>query len=213
MIKPVYLSAILACLFCFGNNVIAEENSNIPSYLHKYDFLSTGFDMKSYQQCKTLIANSCPSKSPIPDCAKELVKKQSCLQLNQLSKAISSEMPFISVMKTQGKVLLVSQSFIADGQTEYSIITSTNQLLDTNINPLELDASLKQKYQKTSLLPVHSGEPKIKFSKSKHQQIIIFPMKAHENCLACKIAMSYDLQFTFNQEGKFNSVSIRNIQK
>jgi hypothetical protein len=187
---------------------ISTEPKEIQTYIHQYDFLADGFSMQNYNACKTLIAKNCPAKSATPDCTNTLTKEPSCEQLGKLSQAIGSQMALVAV-KEQGNVMLVSQAFIADGQDEYYIITSTKQLIDTNIDPFKLDTRLQKKYKNATLLPLHSGAPKVK--RLPNKQVFTFSMKAHDTCLACKIILAYDLQFSFDKKGKFIDAILLNI--
>lgn len=210
MKKFILLNTIIFSFFSYSCLAVTGETTETQSYIHQLAFLSDGFNMKNYSSCKTLIANKCPAKSATPDCADGLLKEPVCGQLEKLSQTIGAQMSSVSV-KQNGKVMMVSQSFIADGQAEYYIITPSNQLIDTNIDPLKLNTMLKQKYQNVSLLPVHWGKAKVKLSQNK-QQIFDFSMKAHDTCMACRVVVSYDLRFAFDKSGKFIDVKLRNIR-
>jgi hypothetical protein len=209
MKKIILLNSIIFSLFSSSCYAATAEISKDRPFIHQYKFLSDGFNMQNYQSCKNLITKSC-SQSATPDCANVVAKNPVCEQLNVLSQTIGAVMAVVFV-KQYGKVKLVSQYFTGDGQVEYYFIAASNQLIDTNIDPLKLQASLKQKYQKISLFPVHWGDPKIQLSNN-NQQIFDFSMKAHDTCLACKIALSYNLQFSFDKYGKFKSVKLNNIK-
>ncbi|HLX52981.1 MAG TPA: hypothetical protein VKR58_03520 [Aquella sp.] len=209
MKKFILLNIIFSLFSYSGIAATIVENSEKP-YVHEYAFLSDGFNLQNYNSCKTLIEKMCPAKSTTPNCANALAEKPICSQLNQLSQAIGAQMSSVSV-KQQDNTMLVSQSFTADGQYEYYIITSFHQIIDTNIDPFKLNERLRQKYQKISLLPVYNGEPKVQLLQNK-QQIYDFSMKGHDTCLACKVVVSYDLRFTFDKDGKFINVQLRNIR-
>ncbi len=212
MTKFIWLNIILL-IICSSTSLAVTtettENKEIPTYIHQYDFLANGLDMQKYNACKTLIDKNCPTKSTPPDCVNKFTKQPACEQLGKLSQAISASIAQITV-KQQGNIMLVSQSFMADGQYEYYIITHNSQLIDSNIDPFKLDSSLQKKFKNTTLLSVHSGEPKARRLPNK-QQILTVSMKAHDTCLACKIVVSYDLQFSFDKEGKFIDVKLRNV--
>jgi hypothetical protein len=209
MKKFIYLGAVLFSIFSYQCHGEIQEMKEVPPYIRQYDFLADGFNIQNYNECRTLIAKSCPAKSTTPDCANALTKHPVCEQLGKLSQAISASIAQVSV-KQQGNVMLVSQLFIADGQYEYYIITQDSQLIDTNIDPFKLDSGLQKRFKNTTILPVHSGEPKSRRLPNK-QQVFNVPMKAHDTCLACKIILAYDLQFSFDKDGKFIDVKLRNV--
>lgn len=196
--KIVYL------LFFFS--VMAK--ADIPPHGQYYSFLNQGFNIHNYQQCNKLM-QSCPVDIfPDARCLKKVLQTHSvCRQLAQLTDVLDT--PFITV-KQIANFSLITENFPADGQSSYTIL-SKGYLINTNIDPRELDVSLAKKYKTTSFFIVNWDEPKYQKNKDESQSFLA-KIKITKACLACSSIAFATIEFKFNQSGDYLGPQLKNFQ-
>lgn len=196
--KVIYL------LFLFS--VVAK--ADIKSHEPYYPFLSKGFNIHNYQRCHHLI-QSCPvSIFPDARCLKKVLQtNQVCQQFAKLTDALDN--PLITV-KQIANFSLITENFPADGQNSYYIL-SKGYLINTNVDPRELDVNLTKKYKKTSFFIVNVDEPPYQKNKDGSQSFLA-KLKITKDCLACTNIAFAIIEFKFNQFDDFIDTQLKSFQ-
>lgn len=198
------LKKIIYLFFLFP--VIAK--ADIQSHERYYSFLSQGFNIHNYQQCDKLI-QSCPVDIfPDPDCvAKILQTKKICQQFARLTDVLGD---WLITVKQIASFSLITETTLGDGQNNYYIL-SKGYLINTNIDPRELDANLAKKYKNTSLFIVNWGEPQYQKNKDGSQSFMVV-LNVTDGCLACPRIALATLEFKFSPSGNFIGKQLINFQ-
>jgi len=190
-------------LFLFS--VVAKAEIKHEKY---YSFLSQGFNIHNYQQCNKLI-QSCPVDIfPDGDCVEKILQtKEVCQQFAKLTDALGTT--FITI-KQIADFSLITEELLADGQNSYYIL-SNGYLINTNIDPRELDASLAKKYKKTSFFIANWGEPQYQKHKEGSQSFLA-ELKITEGCLACPSIALATIEFKFSKIGDYLGPQLKKFQ-
>ncbi len=196
--KMVYL------LFLFS--IVAK--ADIKSHERYYAFLSQGFNIHNYQQCDKLI-QSCPIDIfPDANCVEKIFQtKDVCQQFRKLTDILDST---LITVKQIADFSLITEEFVADGQNNYYIL-SKGYLINTNVDPRELDVSLAKKYKKTPFFIVNWGEPQYQKNRDGSQSFLA-QLKITDGCLACSSIALATIEFKFNQSGNFIDRKLKDFQ-
>lgn len=191
-------------LFLFS----ALAKADIKSHEHYYSFLSQGFNMNNYQQCNKLI-QSCPADIfPDASCVEKIFQtKNVCQQFRKLTDIIGKT---LITVKQIASFSLITENFPADGQNNYYIL-SKGYLIDTNIDPRELDASLAKKYKKTPFFIVNWGEPQYQNNKKGLQSFMVV-LDVTDHCLACPRIALATIEFKFNNIGDYLGPQLKSFK-
>ncbi|MEN9917241.1 MAG: hypothetical protein RLY40_1173 [Pseudomonadota bacterium] len=196
--KIVYLF----CLF----SVAAQ--ADIKSHESYYSFLSQGFNIHKYQQCKQLIQSCRRDVFPDADCVEKMLQtKEACQQFAKLTSLLGSW--FISV-KQIANFSLITETFPGDGQRSYTIL-SNGHLINVYADPRDLDASLEKKYKKTSFFIVNWGEPKFQKNRDGSQNFLA-KFKITDGCLACPSIAFATIEFRFSEIGNYLGPKLKSFK-
>lgn len=187
-------------------SVIAK--ADIQSHQQYYPFLSKGFNIHNYQLCKKFI-QSCPVDIfPEPSCVEKIFQtKQVCQQFAKLTDVIGTQ--FITV-KQIAKFFLITQTFPGDGQNSYYLL-SKGYLIDTSIDPRNLDLNLGKKYKKNSFFIVNWDEPHYQKNKQGSQSFLA-QLRITEGCLACPSIAIAEIEFQFNKKGDYLFTKLKSFK-
>lgn len=173
--------------------------------------LTNGFNLENYTNCQALI-KQCPPDGLMPNesCVRKVVEKNiSCRQLNALVNVIDATPVTISAEQA-GKIILVTQYFMADGQESYYLISSQACLITTNIDPRDLSASLKKRYKDTAFMAINYGKPTSQIHSDKSQSFIA-TLKVTKTCLACDIIGWAKIKFDFMENGHLEEINLESF--
>jgi len=166
-------------------------------------FMQTGFNMANYQLCQSLVSQ-CPKQGPVLNqaCVDEAFKKnKACEQLKNLTETLHGNVSSISVEQL-GKLALIENTFVADGQHNYYVLSSDACLIDTNTDPFNLNPALKEQYKHMELVFVNWSKPTFQ-SQPNGTQSVTSLLKVTKNCRACEIIGWAKIRFDFNKAGKY----------
>lgn len=179
-------------------------------YCKPYAFLKNGLNVKHFNQCKALF-KQCPSTGPFWDykCINKILKNNAiCRQYKGLSDVLDN---IYLTAKQYSNLVVISQLFIADGQSFYYIISPLGCMVETAIGPRRLDKSLAEKYRKIYLNIRDIGEPDYKRCKRKGQQVFTISYEISDTCLACDLIATAKEQYIFSKTGKLLRVSLKSF--
>lgn len=169
--------------------------------------LTKPFDAKSFQACQQLI-KSCITTGPLPDqtCAANQIKQHSiCQQSDELASLLDVDVSQLKLTKIVQQFVLVKSTYPADGAETYSIITPKRCVINTVIEPRDIDKSFMPKYKKEDFYTENKGEPTI--TTNKMNVIFSVPLVMHKQCRACEIIAKPTIVFKFTEQG--NLISTR----
>lgn len=179
---------------------------NLPKNNY-YPFLKQGFNISSYQKCRTLI-RKCPLEGVFPalSCVNKIVgENRVCAQFAKVVDIVSADLTTLLAKQVKGFTLF-DVLYTADGQHEYYIL-SKGHLINTNSDPRSLSDVFAKQYKTTSLFIVNWGEPKYHVNPDGSQHFTTV-LKITEGCLACPIIGWATLAFNFTKKGNFLSIKL-----
>ncbi len=197
------LKKIVYLLWLFS--VVAK--ADIKSHQQYYSFLQD-FNIHKYQQCKQLI-QSCPGGVFADvNCVKKILQtKEVCQQFAKLTEVVSDQ-PI--TVKQIAKFYLITQNFLGDGQYSYYVL-SNGYLIETYIDPRDLDASLEKKYKKNSFFIVNWGEPRYQKNTDGSQNFLA-KFRITDRCLACPSIAFAIIEFKFNKRGDYLGPKLKSFK-
>ena len=166
--------------------------------------LGTTLNFANYQQCSALLKN-CPKQGAFyqPSCIQQVVSKNPiCQQLNTLANQLNTTPDAISVNKINN-IQVITVQFFADGQYKYYLLTPQNNLIDTAVDPRNLDSTLAKKYVKSNFMITSSGVPVPHVNKDGSQNFNV-SLRITNGCLACPVIGIANTQFRFDTQGKLS---------
>lgn len=189
-----------------GLSILTMQANFIPA-CKPLPFLNSGFDLKKYKACTTLM-NQCPAAGalPSPSCAKEISKEPACQQLNKLAQAVNADLNQIST-KQDGPFTLVDIYFPADGQNHYYIVTPQHCLIDTVVDLKKLNQKLAQQYPKTAFMTLNWDEPRYRIESDGTHNFYAH-LVVTDTCVACKVLGYAKLKFNFAKQGNLIGVHL-----
>lgn len=167
---------------------------------NKPSFLKPGFNLNDYNLCKQHISSECPNKGMFPDetCVSKVLKENSvCKQLNMLAQTINMPPSAVNA-KAVANFTLIDAAFTADGQHQYYIISRDGCLVNTLVDPRNLDKALAKRYQKNSFVIVTWKEPTYQ-RLANGEQIFTAIFKVTDGCIACSIVGWAKVEFHFSK--------------
>ncbi|EKD72286.1 MAG: hypothetical protein ACD_45C00716G0003 [uncultured bacterium] len=180
--------------------------------------ISKGFNFIHYQQCYRLL-HRCPTQpnNPLLDetCVTNIIKKnQFCTQLRDLSRLLETDPDYITVHMYTRKFAIMSVLSPADGDETYYILTPQNCVMQTIIDPQNLDVSLKKRYKnkKSYFYTQSNGKPKLQINANGNITIRV-PIKVTKECRACSTLLEGMIQYNFTKEGTLIKASVQNIKE
>lgn len=186
--------------------LFAIANVNFPC--KKLSFLKNGLDLADLNKCHNLLKN-CPANGPFPNqnCVKQIVARNPiCYQLNQLSKYLNGSPSTISASPIN-RYTLIDQFFPADGQNSYYVITPQNCLINTKIDPRNLDPKLRKAYKNTPFIIVNFQKPNF-VRRSNGRERMFATLKITKTCLACEVIGYARIQFDFDNKGRLVNITL-----
>lgn len=176
-------------------------------------FLKPSFMINNAEKCQLLLSK-CPLQngSPDPLCIKKTINANKiCYQLNMLAKFIHAS-PFFIKLQAINNFILVDQKFIADNQDSYYLITPRNCLINTKVDPRNLNAELEKQYKNTAFVIMNWSKPEISITKEGVYQVSS-TLKINKACLACGTVGFAEIHFYFSAQGKLSHVSLVRFSK
>lgn len=197
----------ISLVFIFSSTICFAEEC------HSHPFLKKGFNMSNYNSCRIRI-QQCPSQGPVPEnsCVDQVVKQHSvCNQLKILGELLHADPSALTIEK-QGSFALIDHFFTADGHHNYLIITPLGCIIDTNIDPINLNSSLKEQYKHLQLVFVNWSKPVFQSKIDKTQYFTVL-IRVTKNCLACQIIGWAKVSFVFNHSGNLKNIVLESFSR
>jgi hypothetical protein len=199
--KAIYASFI-SCIVLLSSSAVMAEGSScklVPT-------LAQGFNMDSYEACRAKIA-ACPKRGPYIDtvCVRKVMANESaCNSLMHLASSLQVAPNAISVQQ-KGNLDLLDIRFLADGGHLYYILNPKGCLIATNVDPRSLSARIKQQYAKANFY-VEAHKPE--YSHTQDLQRFKTNLALKNQCRACALLGSAQVNFDFNAEGDWVKTSL-----
>ncbi len=210
MKKYILLTAL--AIISFSSAVFADPEINLGTCSYP-DTLSHGIDITAYKQCLAKF-NQCPKNGPYLDvkCVKTVLAKDStCHQLDQLAEQINASADFIQVQKQAG-FSIIDVTYPADGGHQYSLLSPSGCLIDTVVDPRDLDSKLKQQYAKNDFYLEAINKPSFT-QKPDGTQSFVIEIEAKNQCRACTVFGTAKIAFNFSKEGKWKTTELLSFTK
>lgn len=189
----------IALLFLFVSpTLLFAENlpdCKFPAYLTK------GFDLNRYKQCDRL-TKQCPGDGILHErkCVDGVVKRNtSCDQFAKLVADLNIPANQVTAASL-AEFTVITITFPADGQFSYYLISPNGCLLNTKLDPRTLDSNLNAKYQNTSFMITHWGEPQYQSNPDGTPSITTI-LRVTESCIACPLIGYAKIKFDFDKHG------------
>jgi hypothetical protein len=204
MLKKLFiLSALVFSNFSYAENL---GTCTFPKAL------KNGINYSDYQQCKTSL-NTCPKHGAFIDdnCLKEKSQQAFCQQLVDVAKQLETSAEMLSFDKQENFTIL-HVTYPADGGNQYYLLSPKNCLINTLVDPRDLDASVKTKYAKKDFYLEVIDEPKFSTIANSNKQFTI-SVEARDQCRACKVIGTGNVAFTFTGNGEWVSTKLLSFTK
>lgn len=186
---------------------------SVSAQCKSYEFLRQGFNWDNYENCQKLI-HQCPRKGLFPDisCVMQVAKESPvCSQFRILSEVLGGD-PSVITAEAKGPFAVVDHAFAADGQHGYYILSPQGCILDTNVDPFNLNAALKEHYEHVQVVIVNWDKPQFE-SLSDGTQSFTVLLKVTKNCLACEVIGWAKIRFDFTKDGEFIKTNILSFNR
>lgn len=183
-----------------------------PPECKDYLFLKRGFYMNDYKICQESL-KQCPLNGDMPDlaCIDAIAKNnRACHQLDKLSKVINGNPSTLSAVSA-GRFAIIDQILPADGQHSFYIISPRGCLVETNIDPRELDRSLLRKYRRKDLMTVNWESPKRHINTDGSQSFTAL-LKITDTCVACEVIGWAKIRFDFDKKGELIQTELESFR-
>ncbi len=164
--------------------------------------LNVGLNEKDYEDCSDKM-NACPKTATLEDksCVSEVVKKEkSCKQLVKIAQLINVDPNMISI-KQKSHFSMINVSFAADGGHTYYILSPRGCLINTMVDPRDINSGIKKRYSKMDLYIDNNGEPS--YTNKRGIQRFSAAIQAKKQCRACDVIANAQINFDFNKDGKW----------
>lgn len=187
--------------------IVSVSANALQPTCKKYSFLSGGFNIDNYKTCRALI-QKCPTNGVLPETVcvnRVIVNNKVCNQFRSLAKALEMPVSVITVRK-KSNYRIVNVTYIADGQHQYYLISPKGCMINTKIDPREIDKALAEKYKDTKFLVVNWRQPIYK--KTADGVTFLVPLRITDTCLACKVIGFATIKYKFDKKGNFLKASL-----
>lgn len=125
-------------------------------------------------------------------CQKE--ELHACVDLISLAGVLNTDSRLLQVTPITQNVMLVQKHYPADGQNQYYLLQSNGKLIDTIIDPRDVNSMLKGMYVDYAFMVTSNGKLTIK--KQKAKTLVIVPLRITRACIACELIANASLMFT-----------------
>lgn len=177
-----------------------------------YAVLNKPFDLTEYNRCQQALA-ACPRAGVVAGatCVKRVVKKNNtCRQVAKLATKLDV-LPSMIFVKRLQSVFVLNQASLADGQDHYYLLFD-GKLLNTLVDPRQLDKALAKAYQGKDWLLVSWGEP-LSRTKADGSYVISTLLKITDTCLACEVVGWAMVDFSFAANNVYTGVVLQRFVK
>jgi len=185
------------CLFAACLILPAISFADISNVCNKQDFLRSGLDIKQFQACQTKI-QTCAKIGPMQalSCVNKVVDQTpSCQQTKQLAQTLHNS---AAAFKAQsfGKLVLVTETFVADGKQQFFIVTPQGCMINTVYS---------KKYGVAPNLLSNHGTPTYQQYPNKTVGFNV-PLVVTKGCMACPVVAKTVTKFQFDQNGQLQGM-------
>jgi hypothetical protein len=184
-----------------------------PEWYQHYDYLNGGFNLDDFNQCRFLVKRCVVPKGHLfPDqtCIdKVLESNQCCQQAKKLLVTIDFYYNGLSAEKYENYTLINATS-VADGQSDYYIVTQSGYLVNTMIDPVSFNPELSKNSKVKTDIIVNFNKPIQKITKD--HDIFTAILSARE-CVACQTNLCAKVDFVFSKSGDPLDLQIRENSK
>jgi hypothetical protein len=173
-------------------------------------FLKNGLDVATYKRCDAAI-DACPQEQSLRlnQCVKKVIKTSDCKQLKPLVEKIKGALGFVDAEEVD-HLALITQRYLADGQSHYYIISPTGCMVDMSTDPRTIDKNLEKRFKKMDLMVTMSEKPTIQSNPNGAQRVSA-PITLTKGCKACEVVGKATLQFDFSPKGKLVKTEVVNF--
>ncbi len=195
----------------FSSAMMADEN-NLGACVYP-DVLSHGINLTAYQQCVTKITR-CPKNGVFLDgtCVNKMTEQEaSCQQLGEIAKEINVSADFLHLQQQDG-FTIIDALFPADGGHLYALLSPHGCLIDTVVDPRDLNPTVKKQYATKDFFLEAKDKPNYLLKPNGTQQFTI-DILVKNQCRACELIGTAKIAFDFSKDGKWMKTEMLSFAK
>jgi len=195
----------------FAHSVFADEN-NLGTCVYPAG-LNKSINMTAYHQCVSKI-NQCPKNGPYLDgtCVKKQVEQDaSCQELSQLAQHLNVSADLI-YLQQEARFTVIDAVFPADGGHLYALLSPDGCLIDTVVDPRDLNASIKKEYANKDFYLEAKDKPAYIHQSNGNQQFTA-DIIVKNQCRACEVIGTAKVAFTYTKNGKWIKTELLSFTK
>ena len=173
--------------------------ANLNDICNSQTFLKSGLNVKQFQQCQEHIQN-CPKMGPLPvlACVNKVVATLAVCKQTQLLAAKLQNSAAAFKAREYGKLILITETFVADGNKQYFIVTPQGCLINTVYS---------KKYAVAPNL-INNVSPPSYQQFDRNRMGFNVPLVVTKGCLSCPVVANTVTKFQFDTNG-----NLRNVQE
>ena len=169
--------------------------------------LQLGWDISAFEQCDQAI-HRCPLTGMYLDekCMHEKLKQKSCTQLSALTKLLDLKADMFTAKKVKD-FTQITVNYPGDGGIQYYLLSSKGCLLDTSVNPSNINKKFKKEFAKVDLLNEVNGEPVYSVLPGSGKRFTV-KIDGHRQCRACEIVVKATVAFDFTKDNVWKRATL-----